>query len=185
MTTYAVTAATGHLGRLAVAELLRRGVPASDVVAVARNPEKAADLAEQGVTVREGDYSQPETLATALAGVDRLLFISGSEAGQRVPQHLAVVEAAKAAGVGRVAYTSILKADTAANPLAPEHKATEEALRASGVPFTLLRNGWYLENYTAQLGQYLERGEILGAAGTGRVAGAARADYAAAAVEAL
>ncbi|MDR7385722.1 SDR family oxidoreductase [Promicromonospora iranensis] len=185
MTTYAVTGATGPFGRAVVEELLSRGVPASDVVAIVRTPSKAADLAGRGVQVREGDYSRPETLPAALAGVQRLLFVSGSEVGARVPQHTAVVDAAKAAGVERIAYTSILKAGSTSNPLAGEHEATEAALRASGIPVTLLRNGWYTENYTGQLDQYLERGEIVGAAGDGKVSGAARADYAAAAATAL
>ncbi|GHH77115.1 SDR family oxidoreductase [Promicromonospora soli] len=185
MTTYAVTGATGQFGRLAVEELLSRGVPASELVAIVRTPSKAADLAERGVQVREGDYSRPETLPTALAGVDRLLLVSGSEIGSRIAQHTAVIDAAKAAGVGRIAYTGILKAGNTSNPLAGEHEATEEALRASGIPVTILRNGWYFENYTSQLGQYLERGEILGATADRKVSAAARADYAAAAVAAL
>lgn len=185
MTTYAVTGATGPFGRHAVEELLRRGIPAADVVAVVRTPSNAADLAERGVQVREGDYSRPETLPAALAGVQRLLFVSGSEVGRRVPQHTAVVEAAQAAGVERIVYTSILKADTTTNPLAGEHKATEQVLRSSGIPTTVVRNGWYVENYTSQMGQYLATGEILGAAGTGKVSGAPRADYAAAAAAAL
>jgi NAD(P)H dehydrogenase (quinone) len=175
MTTYAVTGATGHLGRLVVAELLARGVPATDVVALARTPEKAADL---GVPVRRADYSDPATLPAALAGVDVLLLVSGNELGKRVAQHTAVIEAAKAAGVGRVGYTSIAAADRSANPLAPEHKVTEEALQASGLPFTLLRANWYLENYTAQLPQYLAQGEVLGLDGTARIGAATRADMA-------
>jgi len=182
MTTYAVTGATGHLGRLAVAELLARGVPATDVVALARTPEKAADL---GVPVRRADYSDPATLPAALAGVDVLLLVSGNEMGRRVAQHSAVIEAAKAAGVRRVAYTSIAAADRSANPLAPEHKATEEALQASGLPFTLLRANWYLENYTAQLPQYLAQGEVLGLDGTARIGAATRADMAGAIAAAL
>jgi NAD(P)H dehydrogenase (quinone) len=185
MTTYAVTGATGPFGHHAVEELLSRGVPASDVVAIVRTPSKAADLAERGVQVREGDYSRPETLPAALAGVQRLLLVSGSEVGSRVAQHTAVIDAAKAAGVERIAYTSVLKAGNTSNPVAGEHEATEAALRASGVPFTVLRNGWYFENYTSQLGQYLERGEIVGATAGGKVSAAARADYAAAAVAAL
>jgi NAD(P)H dehydrogenase (quinone) len=185
MPLYAVTGASGHLGRHAVEQLLERGVPASDVVAVVRTPEKVADLAQRGVDVREGDYSRPDTLRSALDGVGKLLLISGTEVGQRVAQHTAVIEAAKAAGVTRVLYTSILKADTTQNPLAPEHRGTEEALRSSGVPFTLLRNSWYMENYTDRVAQYVEQGVILGAAGSGRVSAATRADYAAAAVAAL
>ena len=185
MTVYAVTGATGRLGRLVVGELLARGVPATDLVAVVRTPSKAADLAVRGVQVREGDYSRPETLPSALAGVQRLLLISGSEPGGRVAQHTAVIEAAQAAGVERITYTSILKADDTSNPLAGEHQATEQVLRASGIPVTLLRNGWYTENYTEQLAQYLEQGEIVGAAGDGKVSAATRADFAAAAAAAL
>lgn len=185
MTVYAVTGATGRLGRLVVEDLLSRGVPAADLVAVVRTPAKAADLAERGVQVREGDYSRPETLPAALAGVQRLLLISGSEPGGRVAQHVAVIDAAKAAGVERITYTSILKADDTTNPLAGEHQATEQALRASGIPVTLLRNGWYTENYTEQLEQYLQRGEVVGATGDGKVSAAPRADFAAAAAAAL
>ncbi|WP_369251922.1 NAD(P)H-binding protein [Geodermatophilus amargosae] len=185
MTTYAVTGATGHLGRRAVEELLDRGVPASDVVAVVRRPEAAADLADHGVQVRHGDYSRPDTLSAALAGVDRLLLVSGSEPGQRVAQHTAVVEAAATAGVRRIVYTSIARADTSANPLAPEHRGTEEVLRGSGVPVTILRNSWYAENYTARLDEYLATGEVVGAAADGRVSVAPRADYAVAAAAAL
>ncbi|GAB2476300.1 SDR family oxidoreductase [Promicromonospora xylanilytica] len=185
MTVYAVTGATGRLGRLVVEDLLSRGVPAADLVAVVRTPAKAADLAERGVQVREGDYSRPETLPAALAGVQRLLLISGSEPGGRVAQHAAVIDAAKAAGVERITYTSILKADDTTNPLAGEHQATEQALRASGIPVTLLRNGWYTENYTDQLEQYLQRGEVVGATGDGKVSAAPRADFAAAAAAAL
>lgn len=185
MTTYAVTGATGHLGRIVTEELLSRGVPASDLTAVVRTPAKAAGLTARGVQVREGDYSRPETLPAALAGVQRLLLISGSEPGGRVAQHTAVIDAAKNAGVERIAYTSILNAGSTSNPLAGEHEATEAALRASGIPVTLLRNGWYTENYTEQLDQYLQRGEIVGAAARGRISAAPRADYAAAAAAAL
>ena len=185
MTTYAVTGATGPFGRLAVAALLDRGVPAADVVAVVRTPAKAAELEEQGVAVREGDYDRPDTLHVALDGVERLLLVSGNAVGQRVRQHSAVVDAAKAVGVQRIAYTSILRADSSTLPLAPEHKATEDVLRQSGTAYTLLRNSWYLENYTDQVGQYVERGEIVGAAGDARVAAAPRSDYAAAAAAAL
>ena len=182
MTTYAVTGSTGQLGRLVVEELLSRGVLPTDVVALARTPEKAAGL---GVPVRAADYSDPATLPAALAGVDVLLLVSGSEVGQRIPQHTAVIEAAKAAGVQRVAYTSITNADHSANPLAPEHKATEDLLRASGLPFTILRDNWYLENYTAQLPQYLATGEVLGINGDARIGAATRADVAVAITTAL
>ncbi|WP_199444119.1 SDR family oxidoreductase [Umezawaea beigongshangensis] len=185
MSTCAVTGASGHLGRLVVEELLARGVAAADVVAIVRTPDKVADLAERGVRVRTADYSSPETLSAAVRGADVLLLVSGNEVGQRVPQHTAVVEAAKAEGVGRVVYTSVLRATETDLALAPEHAATEEVLRASGVPFTLLRNGWYTENYTDRLEQYLATGEIVGAAGTGRIAAATRQDYAEAAVAVL
>jgi NAD(P)H dehydrogenase (quinone) len=182
MTTYAVTGTTGHLGPLVVRELLARGVPAADVVALARTPEKAADL---GVPVRRADYSDTATLPEALAGVDVLLLVSGSEVGRRVAQHIAVIEAAKAAGVQRVAYTSIANADHSTNPLQPEHKATEDVLRASGLPFTIFRNNWYLENYTGQVPQYLATGEVLGIDGGARIGAATRADIAAATTAAL
>ncbi|GFJ94480.1 NAD(P)H-binding protein [Phytohabitans rumicis] len=149
--TITVTAATGNLGRLAIQALLDQGVPAGDIVAAVRSPEKAADLAAQGVQVREADYSKPETLSTALAGTDKLLLISGSEVGQRIPQHTNVVNAAVAAGVSLIVYTSALRADTADLPVAPDHKATEEIIRSSGLPYVFLRNGWYLENYTENL----------------------------------
>jgi len=182
MTTYAVTGTTGHLGPLVVRELLARGVPAADVVALARTPEKAADL---GVPVRRADYSDTATLPEALAGVDVLLLVSGSEVGRRVAQHTAVVEVAKTAGVQRVAYTSIANADHSTNPLQPEHKATEDVLRASGLPFTIFRNNWYLENYTGQVPQYLATGEVLGIDGGARIGAATRADMAAATTAAL
>jgi NAD(P)H dehydrogenase (quinone) len=182
MTTYAVTGATGHLGRLAVAELLARGVPADDVLALVRTPDKAADL---GVPVRHADYSDPSTLTTALAGVDALLLVSGNEVGRRVAQHAAVIDAAKAAGVGRVVYTSLPHADVSRSPLAPEHKATEELLRDSGLQYASLRNNWYYENYTARLPQYLQSGEVVGLSGDAHIGAAARPDYAAAAAAAL
>jgi NAD(P)H dehydrogenase (quinone) len=183
--TYAVTGASGHLGRHAVQELLARGVPPSGVVAVARTPGQADDLAQRGAQVRGADYSRPQTLGPALAGVDRLLLVSSSVPGQRAAHHTNVIEAAKTAGVSRIVYTSILNADDTTNPLAGEHQDSERALRAAGVPFTLLRNGWYTENYTDQMGQYLQRGEILGAAGHGRISAATRQEYAAAAAAAL
>jgi NAD(P)H dehydrogenase (quinone) len=185
MTTYAITGASGQLGRLVVHELLNRGVNAASVIAVVRTPDSAADLAERGVQVREGDYDRPQTLGAALDGVDRLLLISSSEAGQRVAQHTNVIAAATHAGTRRIVYTSILNADDTTNPLAGEHQDTERALRAADVPFTLLRNGWYTENYADQLDGYLQRGEILGAAGSGRISAATRQDFAAAAAVAL
>ncbi|MET7867586.1 SDR family oxidoreductase [Micromonospora taraxaci] len=185
MPTYAVTGATGRLGRLVIGQLLDSGVPAAEIAAIVRSPEKAADLAARGVEIRKANYDDPSTLPGAVAGVRRLLLISGDTPGQRVPQHTAVIDAAKLAGVERLVYTSILKADTTTNPLAPEHKATEEVLAASGLTYTVLRNGWYTENYTDQLPQYLGSGTILGATGGSKISAATRADYAAAAVAAL
>lgn len=182
MTTYAVTGVTGHLGGLAVAELLARGASATDVVGLARSPEKAADL---GVAVRRADYTDPTSLTPALEGVDVLLLVSGNELGQRVAQHRAVVDAAKAVGVQRVVYTSLPRADVSTNPLAAEHLATEELLRDSGLPYAVLRNNWYFENYTVQLPQYLQRGEVVGLSADAHIAAAARADYAGAAAATL
>jgi NAD(P)H dehydrogenase (quinone) len=183
--TIVVTGASGHLGRLVVENLLARGVPAAQIVAAVRTPQKAAGLAARGVQVREADYDRPETLALAFAGADKLLLVSGSEMGRRVPQHQAVADAARQAGAGHIAYTSILRADTTPIALAPEHKATEELIRASGLPFTFLRNGWYTENYDAAITQAASTGILTGSAGDGRVSAAARADYAAAAAAVL
>lgn len=181
----AVTGATGHLGRLVVQDLLDRGVAPSDIVAAVRSPEKASDFADRGVDVREADYTKPDTLESAFVGVDRLLLISSSEVGQRVEHHRNVVNAAKQTGVDFLAYTSMLRADTSPMQLATEHKATEEWIRDSGLPFAFLRNGWYIENYTEQLDRVLERGALIGCADEGRISGATRADYAAAAAAVL
>lgn len=172
-----VTGATGKLGRHVVAGLREKGV---DVVAGARNP--AADL---GVETRELDYNRPETVEAALQGADKVLLVSGNEVGKRVAQHTAVVEAAKKAGVRHIVYTSAPHADTTPLVLAPEHKATEEVILASGIPYTFLRNGWYHENYVDKIAGAAETGEIVGAAGDGRVASAAREDFADAAVTVL
>lgn len=179
-----ITGATGQLGRLVIQALLQK-VPAREIVAAVRSPEKAADLAALGVSVRRADYTDPDSLTTAFAGADKLLLISSSEVGDRVPQHRAVIDAATRAGVSLVAYTSVLRADTSPLGLAAEHKATEALLRASGLPFVLLRNGWYTENYTASVPAALAHGVVLGSAGQGRIASAARADYAAAAAAVL
>ncbi len=168
MTTYAVTGATGHFGRLAIESMLEAGVAPADVIAIARTPAKLGDLVARGIDVRAADYAQPETLPGALAGVERLLLVSGSEVGQRVAQHGNVIDAAKAAGVTRIVYTSFLRADTNQNALAPEHKATELLLAASGLEHIALRNGWYIENYIDQLSQYLAQGEIVNVGGTAR-----------------
>ncbi|MFE2551457.1 NAD(P)H-binding protein [Streptomyces sp. NPDC059355] len=179
-----VTGATGALGRLVVEELLNQ-VPAERVAVVVRSEEKAADLAARGVEVRIADYDAPETLAGAFRSGDRVLLISGNEVGRRVPQHLAVIAAAQAAGVAQLAYTGILGGPEADFDLAAEHKVTEQAILDSGLPHTFLRNGWYHENYTGHLGTVLEHGAVVGSAGAGRIASAARADYAAAAAAVL
>jgi NAD(P)H dehydrogenase (quinone) len=179
-----VTGTTGHLGRLAVESLLRRGVPAGEIVATGRTVAKLSDLAERGVVVRPADYDDPASLRVAFAGAEKLLLVSGSEVGKRSAQHANVIAAAQNSGVGLIAYTSILKADTSSLLLAEEHRATEQALEASGAPYVLLRNSWYIENYTAQLPVYREHG-IAGAAGDGRVSAATRADYAEAAAAVL
>jgi NAD(P)H dehydrogenase (quinone) len=180
-----VTAATGSLGRLVVEDLLQRGVPADQIVAAVRNPDKATDLADRGVQVREADYSRPETLAPAFAGTDRLLLVSGSEVGQRLAQHTNVVRAALDAEVELIAYTSILRADTNSTKLAEEHRTTEAMIRESGLPFVFLRNGWYIENTTDNLATAFQFGTIAGSAGDGRISGATRADFAAAAAVVL
>lgn len=180
-----VTGATGQLGRHVIEALLERNVPAQDIVASGRSVDKLADFAEQGVQVRRMNYGDAASVAAALRGARRVLLVSGSEVGQRVEQHRTVIEAAKAEGVELLAYTSIANADTTGMLLAAEHKETEAILRGSGVPFVLLRNGWYLENYTGQLPGTLAQGGLAGAAGSGRVSGAARADYAHAAAAVL
>lgn len=183
-TIYAVTGATGRLGQLVITALLRT-LPAAQITALVRTPTKASTLARKGIAVREADYNRPDTLGPALAGVDKLLLIASSDLGHRVPQHKAVIDAAKASGVKLIAYTSVLRAGTSHLAVAEEHRQTEALLKASGVPFVLLRNGWYTENYTFSLPTVLKQGAILGSTGEGRIASAARADYAEAAVAVL
>lgn len=180
----AITGASGHLGQLVIQELLKMG-PASQIVALVRNPTKAQNLRQLGVDVRTADYNNPQSLESALKGIKKLLLISSSEIGQRERQHLAVLSAAQTAGVPFVAYTSILKADTSILGLATEHLATEKTIKSSGLAFTLLRNGWYLENHSENLASALQHGVIFGAAKSGRFSSASRADYAAAAAVVL
>jgi NAD(P)H dehydrogenase (quinone) len=176
-----ITGATGQLGVLVVNKLKEK-VAAENIVALVRSPQKAASL---GVEAREADYNQPETLEKAFQGIDKLLLISGNEIGQRLPQHTNIINAAKKAGVKLIAYTSLLHADTSTLSLAEEHLGTEAALKASEVPYVLLRNGWYTENYTGSIGGVLAGGALLGSSGEGKVASATRADFAEAAVTVL
>ncbi|MDT0264798.1 NAD(P)H-binding protein [Streptomyces sp. DSM 44915] len=181
-----VTGATGGLGNGVVRGLLARGVPAGEVVAAVRAPEKAADLAALGVTVRHADYDRPETLEPAFAGAAKLLLVSSVGTDEvRLAQHRAVLAAAGRAGVRLLAYTSLVEADTNPLGLAGTHRATERAIAESGLPHVLLRNGWYTENYLWRLPAAVARGELLGSGGEGRVAAAARADFAEAAAEVL
>lgn len=184
MSVMAITGASGQLGRLVIESLLTRH-PAANIVAVVRDPAKVADLQARGVQVRVADYNQADALEAAFQGVHKLLLISSSEVGQRVPQHRNVITAAQRAGVGLVAYTSILHADRSPMGLATEHRETEALLRASGLPHVLLRNGWYTENYTASVPAALQYGAVLGCAGDGQISSAARADYAVAAATVL
>ena len=169
-----VTGATGQLGRLVVEILKEKGL-AESVVALVRTPQKAADL---GVEAREFDYNNPNQLVGALRGIDKLILISGNELGQRATQHANVIEAAKKVDVKWVVYTSLLHADTSTLSLAPEHFATEKTLKASGLSYTILRNGWYTENYTGSVAGAVGAGAFIGSAGEGKISSAARADFA-------
>lgn len=180
MTSIGVTGATGALGSLVLDDLLARGVSATALVALVRDRTKATERAAAGIDVRVADYDDAASWPSALEGVETLLLISGSEPGKRVPQHAAVIDGALAAGVQRIVYTSLLRADTSQLALAPEHKATEELLVASGLAVTVLRNGWYIENYTGQIEQYLATGAIVDATDGATINAATRADYAAA-----
>jgi NAD(P)H dehydrogenase (quinone) len=180
----AITGANGNMGQLVVKGLLET-IPANQIVAAVRDPEKSGDLRDLGVEVRKADYDRPETLTAALTGIEKLLLISAVVPGERFRQHKAVIDAAKQAGVKLVGYTSMLRADTSTMLLATEHKQTEDYLKESGLTFVLLRNGWYLENHTGALASALSHGAIMGCAGQGRFASASRADYAGAAITVL
>ncbi|MFD7657480.1 SDR family oxidoreductase [Actinosynnema sp. NPDC059797] len=181
-----VTGATGQLGRLTVEALLRRGVPAADIIATGRDIARIKDLADRGITVRRADFADADGLAEAFAGADRLLLVSASvPVGERVANHRRVIDAAASAGVSLVVYTSTTHADTATTVIGATHGETEKYLRDRGTPSVLLRNGWYLENYTGQLPQILQNGAVVGAAGDGRISAASRADYAEAAAVVL
>lgn len=177
----AITGATGQLGRLVVTKLKNK-IPAENIVALARSSQKASDL---GVEVRVANYTEPASLDQALKGIDTLLLISSSEVGQRAVQHANVIEAAKKVGVKWIVYTSVLHADTSLLSLADEHRATEAALNDSGIPHTILRNGWYTENYTGSIPGAIGGGAFIGSAGEGKISSAAREDFADAAVAVL
>lgn len=180
--TIAITAASGHLGRLIVDDLLERGVPADQIRAIVRSPEKVQDFADRGVQVVRGDYSDAAGLTEALRGADKWVFISSSGPDEeRLSNHLTALKAGQAAGVGHVIYTSIPKAETNPIPFASVHKDTEAAIKDSGLPYTFLRNNWYWENLTTSLPNAIEHGAIIGSVGSGLTAFASRADYAAAA----
>lgn len=179
-----ITGATGQLGRLVIAALLNK-VPANKIVAAVRDIEKAKDIAALGVVVRYADYNQPNSWDAAFQGAEKVLLISSSEIGQRKQQHQTVIDAAKRAGVSLLAYTSILHADTSTLSLAQEHKETEAAIFASGLPYVILRNGWYLENYIPGIAAAQSLGAVYGAAEEGRISAASREDYANAAAEVL
>ncbi|MEV7126780.1 SDR family oxidoreductase [Streptomyces sp. NPDC093260] len=181
-----ITGATGRLGRLTVEALLRRGIPAADIIATGRDVARIKDLADRGVTVRRADFADTDGLVEAFAGADRLLLVSASvPVDERVANHRRVIDAAASAGVSLVAYTSTTHADTVTTVLGATHRETEEYLRDHGIPGVLLRNSWYLENYTSQLPQILQNGAVVGAAGEGRISAASRADYAEAAAVVL
>ncbi|WP_374496621.1 SDR family oxidoreductase [Vogesella indigofera] len=180
----AITGATGQLGRLVISSLLKK-IPADDIIAIVRSVEKAKDISALGVKVRQADYNQPASWDAALQGAEKVLLISSSEIGQRVQQHRAVIDAAQRVGVKLLAYTSVLHADTSVLGLADEHRETEAAINASGVPFTLLRNGWYTENYAMGIGAALSLGAVYGCGSDGRISSASRADYAEAAAVVL
>ena len=176
-----ITGATGQLGRLVI-ENLKRKVAEENLVALVRTPEKASDL---GIETRAFDYEKPESLAGALQGIDHLLLISGNEVGKRRQQHENVIKAAQQAGVKWIVYTSLLHADWSTLSLAEEHKATEDALKASGIAYTILRNGWYTENYTSSVPGTVKAGVLLGSAGEGKISSATREDFAEAAAVVL
>ncbi|HDK7321291.1 TPA: SDR family oxidoreductase [Cronobacter sakazakii] len=180
----AITGATGQLGQRVIDTLLNT-VAAQKIVAIVRNPAKAAALSARGVQVRAADYNDAEALTASFAGVEKLLLISSSEVGQRATQHRNVIEAAKTAGVKLIAYTSLLHADRSPLGLADEHVATEKMLADAGIPYVLLRNGWYTENYLASVPPALEHGVFIGSAGDGKIASASRQDYAEAAAKVL
>ena len=180
----AITGATGQLGNLVIEQLLQL-TAAQNIVALVRNVNKAEHFKAQGIELREFDYDRPETLVPALLGIDKLLLISANEIGRRTPQHQAVIDAAKVAGVPYLAYTSLLRADTSPLGLAQEHRETEKLIQDSGITYTFLRNNWYSENYLAGVAHTIEIGTLFGAAQDGQISSASRIDYAEAAAKDL
>jgi NAD(P)H dehydrogenase (quinone) len=180
-----ITGASGHLGRLVVDQLLAAGAPPAQVVATGRNIDKLTDLAQTGVTVRRADFGDPLTLKDTFVGADAMLLVSTTTVEQRFDNARNAIDAAVRAGVSRIVYTSIVNAPTAQMTLADAHRRTEDYLRESGAPFVILRNGWYLENYTDQLPMITQYQALLGSAQDGLVSAASRADYAAAATTVL
>ena len=174
-----ITGATGQLGELVVEQLKSR-TNSANLIALVRSPEKV-----QGIEARAFDYNEPTSMAKSLEGIEALLLISGNEIGQRARQHGNVINAAKEAGVKWIVYTSILRADSSTISLAAEHLQTEKLLQESGIPFTLLRNGWYTENYEGSIPGAVAAGALLGSAGTGKISSASRADFAEAAAVVL
>eukprot|EP01040_Poterioochromonas_malhamensis_P022179 gene22179-26923_t len=181
-----ITGANGQLGRFVLKHLVKQaGGKGVKIIAAVRSPSRAADLAELGVEIRKADYSDPSSLDEAFQGVSKVLLISSSEIGQRLPQHRNVIEAAQRSGVKLLVYTSLLHASTSSLSLAGEHVATEEILKASTVPYIILRNGWYTENYLQSVPAALQHGALIGAAGEGKISSAGREDYAEAAATVL
>ena len=180
-----VTGASGHLGRLVVDQLLATGSPPAQIVATGRNVDELKGLALEGVTVRRADFADPTTLDDAFVGADAMLLISTTTVGKRFDNARNAIDAAARAGVSQIVYTSIVNASTAQMTIAGEHRRTEDYLRASGSPFVILRNGWYLENYTDQLPMITQYHALLGSAHDGLVSAASRSDYAAAAATVL
>ncbi|MFK3980904.1 SDR family oxidoreductase [Micromonospora sp. NPDC050397] len=180
-----VTGATGKFGSIVIEDLLARGVPAGEIVAAVRSPEKAAGFAERGVQVRRADYTEPESLVAAFAGADKVLFVSGSEPGHRADGHRNVVAAARTAGVGQIVYTSLLNLETGQLTLADDHKMTEALILESGIPFVFLRNGFYFDLYSDNIGPALEHGALVDASSDGRLSLSTRVEFANAAAAVL
>ena len=184
MSTILVTGANGHLGRLVIDTLLDKG---ATVIAASRDPSKLADLTARGVETRHADFDDRASLEAAFAGVDRVLIISTDSlgSGQRLQQHLAAVAAAQAAGVGHIVYTSMPNPEGSAVTFAGDHLGTENAVKATGIPYTILRNAWYQENLFMSLPSALASGQWYSANGDGKIGHVARADCARAAAAVL